>query len=185
LTTALMARFDLRAVASVGLLIGAGASLRRVGYNDQMTFWQLMWPQLAFGAGMVMSIVPLMDMSTASLEDKDVASGAGLFNFSRTLASALATAAIVALWNNQIRSSGATLAGELQPHAFLGAATAAGMSHDKAINLLDLMVQGQSVMLATNRTFLILGVIQLATAALVWIAPKPPKRTGGERPMVH
>jgi len=185
LTTALMARFDLRAVACVGLLIGAGASLMRVGYNDQMTFWQLMWPQLAFGAGMVMSIVPLMDMSTASLEDKDVASGAGLFNFSRTLASALATAAVVAVWNNQIRASGATLAGELQPHAFLDAATASGMSHDKAVNMLDLIVQGQSVMLATNRTFLILGVIQLGTAALVWIAPKPPRRAGGGRPAVH
>jgi len=185
LTTALMARFDLRAVACVGLLIGAGASLMRVGYNDQMTFWQLMWPQLAFGAGMVMSIVPLMDMSTASLEEKDVASGAGLFNFSRTLASALATAAVVAVWNNQIRASGATLAGELQPHAFLDAATASGMSHDKAVNMLDLIVQGQSVMLATNRTFLILGVIQLGTAALVWIAPKPPRRAGGGRPAVH
>jgi DHA2 family multidrug resistance protein len=58
------------------------------------------------------------------------------------------------------------------------------VSHDKAVNMLDLMVQGQSVMLATNRTFLILGFIQLATAALVWVAPKPPKRAGG-KPPVH
>jgi DHA2 family multidrug resistance protein len=184
LTTALIARFDLRAVACVGLLIGAGASLMRVGYNDQMTFWQLAWPQLAFGAGMIMSVIPLMDMSTSSLEEKDVASGAGLFNFARTLASALATAAVVALWNNQIRASGAILAGELQPRALLDAATAAGMSHDTAINLLDFMVQGQSVMLATNRTFLILGLLQLATAAIVWVAPKPPKRAGGGKPPV-
>jgi DHA2 family multidrug resistance protein len=144
-----------------------------------------MWPQLAFGAGMVMTIIPLLDMSTASLEEKDVASGAGLFNFSRTLASALSTAAIVALWNNQIRASGATLAGELQPRALLDAAAAAGMGHDKALNLLDLMVQGQSVMLATNRTFLILGVVQLATAAIVWVAPKSPKRAGGGKPLAH
>jgi DHA2 family multidrug resistance protein len=184
-TTVLMARVDPRAVASVGLLIGAAASLMRAGYNDQMTFWQLMWPQLAFGAGMVMSVIPLMDMSTSSLEEKDVASGAGLFNFARTLASALATAAIVALWNNQIRASGATLAGELQPRALMDAAAAAGMGHDKAINLLVLLVQGQSVMLATNRTFLIVGVLQLATAAIVWVAPKPPKRAGGGMPAVH
>jgi len=127
----------------------------------------------------------LMDMSTSSLTEKDLASGSGLFNFARTLASALATAAVVAVWNNQIRASGATLVGELQPRAFLDAATAAGMSNDKAVNMLDLAVQGQSVMLATNRTFLILGVLQLATAALVWVAPKPPKRIGGARPPVH
>jgi DHA2 family multidrug resistance protein len=183
-TTVLMARVDHRAVACVGLLISAAASLMRVGYNDQMTFWQLMWPQLAFGAGMVMSVIPLMAMSTSSLEEKDVASGAGLFNFIRTLASALSTAAIVALWNNQIRASGAILAGELQPRALLDAAAAAGMGHDKALNLLDLMVQGQSVMLATNRTFLIVGILQLATAAIVWVAPKPPKRAGGGKPPV-
>ena len=59
------------------------------------------------------------------------------------------------------------------------------MGHDKALNLLDLMVQGQSVMLATNRTFLIVGLLQLATAALVWIAPKPPKRAGGGVPLAH
>jgi DHA2 family multidrug resistance protein len=184
-TTVLMSRVDPRAVACVGLLISAAASLMRVGYDDQMTFWQLMWPQLAFGAGMVMSVIPLMAMSTSSLEEKDVASGAGLFNFIRTLASALSTAAIVALWNNQIRASGAILAGELQPRALLDAAAAAGMGHDKALNLLDLMVQGQSVMLATNRTFLIIGVLQLATAAIVWVAPKPPKKAGGGTPLAH
>ena len=184
LTSALMTRIDPRAVASAGLAISAFASLMRIGYDDQMTFWQLMWPQLAFGVGMMMSVIPLMDMSTASLEEKDLASGSGLFNFARTLASALATAAVVAVWNNQIRAGGATLAGELQPRAFLDAATASGMSHDKAVSMLDLMVQGQSVMLATNRTFLILGVLQLATAAIVWVAPKPPKRAGG-RPAVH
>ena len=128
LTTVLMTRVDPRAVACLGLSISAAASLMRVGYNDQMTFWQLVWPQLVFGAGMIMSVIPLMDMSTSSLEEKDVASGAGLFNFIRTLASALSTAAIVALWNNQIRASGATLAGELQPRALLDAATAAGMA---------------------------------------------------------
>ena len=184
LTTALMTRIDPRAVASAGLAIGAFASLMRVGYDDQMTFWQLMWPQLAFGAGMIMSVIPLMDMSTSSLAERDIASGAGLFNFARTLASALATAAVIALWNNQIRASGAILAGELQPRAFLDAATAAGTGHDKALNLLDLMVQGQSVMLATNRTFLIVGLLQLATAAIVWVAPKPPKRAGGGKPPV-
>ena len=106
-----MARVDPRAVACLGLLLSAAASLMRVGYTDQMTFWQLMWPQLVFGAGMIMSVIPLIAMSTSSLEEKDVASGSGLFDSVRTLASALSTAAVVAVWNNQIRASGATLAG--------------------------------------------------------------------------
>jgi DHA2 family multidrug resistance protein len=47
------------------------------------------------------------------------------------------------------------------------------------------MVQGQSVMLATNRTFLIVGVLQLATAAIIWVAPRPPKRAGVGVPLAH
>ncbi len=46
------------------------------------------------------------------------------------------------------------------------------------------MTQGQSVMLATNYTFLILAALMTVTAAIVWIAPKPP-RSGGSLPMAH
>ncbi|MGC9952698.1 MAG: DHA2 family efflux MFS transporter permease subunit [Rhizomicrobium sp.] len=185
ITSVLMARIDHRAIVSIGLVIAAAACLMRVGYNDQMTFWQLMWPQLVLGLAMPPIVIPLMDMSVSSLPPEDTAAGAGQFNFIRTLASALSAAAIVALWNNQISTSGAVLAGELQhTQTLLGAAAASGMGQDKALSLLYLMVQGQSVMLATNRTFLIVGILLLITAAFVWIAPRPP-RSGGGMPTMH
>ena len=181
----LMTRIDHRAIASIGLLFCAAAALMRVGYSDQMTFWQLVWPHLTLGFGMIMMLIPLMDMSVSSLPPEDTAAGAGQFNFVRTLASAISAAAVIAVWNNQISTSSATLASELQhPKALLDAAAANGIGHDKALNLLDLMVQGQSVMLATNRTFLIVGLVMLFTAAFVWIAPKPPKKEGGMK-MTH
>jgi DHA2 family multidrug resistance protein len=58
------------------------------------------------------------------------------------------------------------------------------MGLDKALSLLNLMVQGQSVMLATNRTFLAVDLINLVAAAFVWIAPKPP-RSAGATPKIH
>ncbi len=186
ITSFLMTRIDHRAIVSMGLVFTAASCLMRVGYNDQITFWQLMWPQLLMGLGLVLVMIPLMDMSVSSLPAKDTAAGAGQFNFIRTLASALSTAAIIALWNNQISASGAALAGELQhTQTLLGAAAASGIGHDKALSLLYLMVQGQSVMLATNRTFLIVGILLLATAAFVWIAPKPPRRGNGKPGLGH
>lgn len=177
ITTALMARYDLRGIVFAGLLISAVSNLMRVGYSDQITFWQLMWPQLVFGVGIVMTVVPLIEMSTASLEDKDIASGSGQFNFIRTLSSAVSTAVVVALWNNQISSSKAALVGAVHdPSALFGAAEGAGMSADKTRAVFDLMVQGQSVQQATNNTFLILGLITLAAAGCVWLAPKAPKK---------
>ena len=180
-----MTRIDHRAIVSGGLLIAAAACLMRIVYTDQMTFWQLMWPQLVMGFSMPLIVIPLMDMSVSSLPPEDTAAGAGQFNFVRTLASALSVAAVVAYWSNSISTNSAMLAGELQhPQALLGAAAASGMGLDKALNLLNLMVQGQSVMLATNRTFLAVDLINLVAAAFVWIAPKPP-RSAGATPKIH
>lgn len=185
IATTLMSKFGTRAVACTGLILVAASSFMRIGYDDQITFWQLMWPQLVFGAGMIMTMVPLMDMSTISLKDEDIASGAGQFNFVRTLSGAIATAAVTALWNHLIPASRASLVAVLHnPQGFMDMAQDQGMSADRARGVLDQVVSGQSVMQATNNTFLVLTVITLVAAASVWLAPKPPERVG-EKPMMH
>ncbi|MGB8603361.1 MAG: hypothetical protein WCD42_14295, partial [Rhizomicrobium sp.] len=127
----------------------------------------------------VMTLVTLIEMSTSSLDDKDIANGSGQFNFIRTLFGAIATAVVTAMWYDQTKSSKDQLVGALHdPSAVLHAAESAGLQPEMARNLLDQMVQGQSIMQATNTTFLILGLITLAAAGIVWIAPRPPKRTG-------
>jgi DHA2 family multidrug resistance protein len=138
IATLLISKIGPRAVACIGLIINAVSSLMRLEYDDQITFWQLMWPQLVFGAGMIMTMIPLMEMSTVSLKEKDVASGAGQFNFIRTLSGAVATAAVVALWNHLIPASHASLAGVLHnPQNFLDMAQAGGMSTEQARGILD------------------------------------------------
>ena len=185
IATNLMTKIGPRMVVCIGLIITAISSLMRVGYNDQITFWQLAWPQLVFGAGMILTMIPLMDMSTVALKEKDIASGAGQFNFIRTLSGAVATAAVVALWNHLIPASHASLSGVLHnPQGFLDLAQNAGMPAETARGVLNQVVSGQSVMQATNNTFLVLAGITLVAAASVWLAPKPPERTG-EKPMMH
>jgi len=177
----LMTRVDLRVLVSIGLFMAAAACLMYFFYNDQATFWQLVWPQLLLGAALMTIMVPLMEMSVSSLPPQDTAAGAGQFNFIRTMASALAAAAVVAFWNSQTVSDGAVLATELQrPQTMFGA----GLAPHRALTLLDMITQGQSVMLATNHTFLILAALMAGTAAMVWIAPKPPRSAGG-MPMAH
>jgi DHA2 family multidrug resistance protein len=181
----LMPRIDLRVLVSAGLFMAAAACMMYFGYDDQVDFWQLMWPQLLLGAALMLIMIPLMEMSVSSLPAADTAAGAGQFNFIRTLASAFAAAAVVAFWNDQTVTDGAVLAAELQhPQTVLNAAAMSGMGMHRALTMLDLMTQGQSVMLATNHTFLILAALMTATAAIVWIAPKPPKSDGG-MPMAH
>lgn len=176
ITTALMARYDLRAIVFVGLILSAISNLMRVFYSDQITFWQLAWPQLIFGAGMVMTMIPLIEMSTSTLDESHIANGSGQFNFVRTLASAISTAVVVALWNNQVTSSKSALVGVSHvPFAMLDPVQKGSVQAEQGRTMFDLIVQGQSVMQATNNTFLILGVVTLIAAGCVWFAPKPPK----------
>jgi DHA2 family multidrug resistance protein len=188
LTAMLMTRVDHRLLVMVGLLFAAASTLVRVFFNADMTFEQLLWPQVAQGISFPLIVIPLMDMSVSSLPPKDTASGAGQFNFIRTLASAISTALVVAVWISAIESSKAALAGELHnaPGA-LAQLQASGMPADRALNLLDLSVMAQSVMLGTNRTFLYVGIVMLVAAGAVWLAPKPPRHTNGngKPPMAH
>jgi len=188
ITAFLMTRYDHRWIVCIGLLMAAAATLVRVGFAPDMTFLQLLWPQMLQGFAFPLIVVPLMDMSVSSLPPKDTAAGAGQFNFVRTLSSAISTAVVVAGWINAIDTKKAILAGELHnPGNVLAFLQGGGFTPDQARNLLDLAVQGQSVMLGTNQMFLVVGVVMLFTAASVWLAPKPPRHAdgNGKKPVAH
>ena len=180
ITAKLMTRYDHRLLVTVGLLFCAASTLIRITYNQDMTFAQLLWPQVLQGISFPLILIPLMDMSVSSLPPKDTASGAGQFNFIRTLSSAISTAVVVAVWIDAITSNKAALVGELHnPAQALAMLAAGGFTSDQARSLLDLSVMGQSVMLGTNQTFLYVTIVLLIAAAAVWLAPRPPRHANG------
>jgi len=183
ITTKLMTRFDHRLLVMVGLLFCAGSCLMRIFFNGEMTFEQLLWPQVLQGLSFSLIMIPLMDMSVSSLPPEDTASGAGQFNFIRTLAGAIATALVVAVWENAIKWNKAVLASTLQHgQDMLTALQASGFSEQKARSLFDLGVMQQAAQLGTNQTFLAVGAVLLVTAAAVWLAPKPPRHANNDKP---
>jgi DHA2 family multidrug resistance protein len=186
ITTKLMTKWDHRLLVMIGLLFCAGSSLIRIFFTGEMTFGQLLWPQVLQGISFPLIMIPLMDMSVSSLPPQDTASGAGQFNFIRTLSGAIATALVVAVWENAIKWNKAVLAGSLQHgQDMLTALQASGFSEQKARSLFDLGVLQQAAQLGTNQTFLAIGVVLLFTAAAVWIAPKPPRHAKEKPPAGH
>ena len=61
----MISRVDPRALMCVGLSIIAGATLYRMTFAQNITFGELIPPQLAFGVGMPLFFVPLMSVSMA------------------------------------------------------------------------------------------------------------------------
>ncbi len=173
-----MSKIDPRLMMSAGLAILAAAIYARTGFALNIGFTQMILPQLAVGLGIPLFFVPLMTLSMGAVRPNETASASGLINFLRTIASAIATALVVAAWNGNIRASRVDLVGTLQrPQDLLSRMEAGGLSSDKALRALDGMVQQQSIMVATNHITLMLSAMVAVAAVGVWLMPRPPRQS--------
>ena len=170
----LITRVDPRLLMSLGLAVLASAIMVRAGFTPDMTFQQMICPQLAMGFGMPLFFVPLMTISMGAVDAAETASAAGLVNFIRTTAGAFGTAIITAAWSSKTEATRVDLVSRLnQADHVVGQMQGAGLTPGQAVLSLDQMVQSQAVMIATNQLFLIVGVVLATTAAAVWLMPKP------------
>jgi DHA2 family multidrug resistance protein len=169
----LMTKIDPRAIMSAGLIVLALAILYRAGYAINISFEKMILPQLAMGIGIPLFFVPLMTLSMTSVSPNETAAASGLINFLRTIAGAIATAAVISAWSSDAISSRSDLVGRLRrPEDFLAGLDNKGLPADQALGSLDGLVQSQSIMLATNHMFLLLGLVVGLTAAGIWLMPR-------------
>jgi DHA2 family multidrug resistance protein len=168
----LMTRFDPRALMSLGLAILSLATLYRVGYALNISFETMILPQLAMGFGISLFFVPLMTLSMTAVRPDETAAASGLINFLRTIAGAIATAAVISAWSGQTATARSNLVGTLRhSRAFLEGLGDKGLPAGQALASLDRLVQDQSIMLATNHMFLLLGAVIGLTAIGIWLMP--------------
>ena len=137
-----------------------------------MTFWQISLPMLFQGIGMPLFFVPLTGLALGCVLDREMESAAGLMNFIRTLSGAFATSMVNTSWESQTRYVHAELSGLTDQS---GAMTSAGMGVEQARGIMDWMLQGQSVMVATNKIFMAIAVLFTIAAFAIWLAPRPTK----------
>jgi DHA2 family multidrug resistance protein len=170
----LVSRVDPRFLMSVGISILAAVTLWRTTFAQNITFWQLVAPQLVTGLGIPLFFVPLLGLSIAAVPPTQTASAAGLVHFIRTVSGAFGTALVTTAWDQAATNVRVNLVGNLHhPHAMLSNLQAHGLSPAQALTTLGNMVQSQAVMLATNRMFFVLAVVIAMVAAGVWLSPKP------------
>jgi DHA2 family multidrug resistance protein len=131
-------------------------------------------PQLAFGFGMPLFFVPMMSMAITMVPAEQTATAAGLINFVRSMSSAFATAIVTSVWSDEATLDRVQLVGAIHRPAAVLAKLGGRPSHmAAALQQLDDLVNGQSVMLATNTTFLYIGILIACVAVGVWLLPKP------------
>ncbi|NBC36971.1 DHA2 family efflux MFS transporter permease subunit [Novosphingobium sp. FSY-8] len=166
---------DPRRLISIGILGLAGVTAWRTWFSTDVTFWQMAIPTLLTGPCMVLFFVPVTGLAMATVAPGEEATAAGLSNFARTLAGAFATSIVQTQWANDASANQTEIAGAMarQGTATIEAMQDGGFSHEGAVGMLDALVQGQSVMLASIHVFAEIAALFVLAAAVIWLAPKP------------
>jgi MFS transporter, DHA2 family, multidrug resistance protein len=170
----LSTKVDPRKLVFFGLVwLGGVLSLRTFATTD-MTFWQISRPLLMMGLGLPFFFVPITTLALASVEESEVPGAAGLMNFLRTLAGAVATSVVTTSWESKTQVMHSELAGTVDRSGEVAHTLAAGgMNPDQTRQALDNLATSQSVMLATNEIMAFVALAFFLSALLIWLAPRP------------
>lgn len=153
----------------IGLIIG----LRAIATTD-MTYWDISWPLMLMGLGMPFFFIPSTAAALSSVDEEETNSAAGLMNFMRTLAGAMATSAVTSYWDNDITRNRAERVGLIdQDQVVYNQLLSQGMTPEQATQVLEKMLTDQSVMLATNELMLLIALLLVFSAFVIWLVPKP------------
>jgi DHA2 family multidrug resistance protein len=170
----LVARVDPRKLIFGGLAWLAVVLVVRTIATTDMTYWQIALPLLAMGVGLPFFFVPVTALALGSVEPGEVASGAGLQNFLRTLSGAVSTSLVTTMWDDRSAIVHADLAEFVDRGGeAMRALVASGNTREAAVQILDRMVHGQSVMIATNQILWLVAAAFALSAFVICLAPRP------------
>ncbi len=162
LAAKLSTTIDPRRLVFFGVLWMALWTFIRAFYTTDMTFEDLAIPILVQGIGTPFFFLPLTGLCLASIDTSEIAAGAGLMNFLRTLSGAFATALFVSSWEHEGKTYRAELVNILKPED----------THIPPA-MLEHLVDMQSYTLSTNHMFIICTFLMVFAALIIWIVPKP------------
>ncbi|KKC23818.1 DHA2 family efflux MFS transporter permease subunit [Sphingomonas sp. SRS2] len=170
----LLKRYDARIILSAALIWIGGTTMLRSHWTSDADFFTLAFPQMIMGLGMPFFFITVTSMTLSAVRPNEVGSAAGLQNFTRTISIAACTSLVITFWDNQARTSGSELAGKINPDATSAALAARGIPSDQSWAMIAQLVDKQALTLATDKVFLVAGLVAWASAAFVWLMPRPP-----------
>ncbi len=175
----LMGKYDSRLLIFIGLMGLASTMFWRAGFASNINFVGIAMPQLIQGAFTPLFFVPLFSLALSTLSPKELAGGAGLLSFGRTMAGAFGTSISTTAWANGARSARVQILNQLDSGRAVSQLTGAGVSHGQAVSQFDAMLQNQAVMVATDKLFLTVGVLITLASLSIWLTKRPKGPVGG------
>jgi MFS transporter, DHA2 family, multidrug resistance protein len=92
---------DPRFMLIAGFLSFAAGTFSMTSLTQDWDFWELFWPQVLRGVGLMMAMIPINNIALGTLPPERVKNASGLFNLTRNLGGAVGLAALTTLLNDR------------------------------------------------------------------------------------
>jgi MFS transporter, DHA2 family, multidrug resistance protein len=167
----LTARYDLRILVGVGMLLAATGTWLMGWYTLDVSAGWIIWPGVLQGLGMGAVFVPLSTMAYGTLPRDKADAGAGLFNLARTVGSAVGVSIAASLYTRFGQMSWHQLSGHINPfnptlHHWL-AVQRYSLHEPMTAALLSNELSRQASMLAFTEVFKVIAMSFLLLAPLL------------------
>ena len=182
-------KFDPRYVLMSGFLFFALGTWQMTFVTQDWDFWELLWPQVFRGVGLMFAIIPVTNTALGTLAPDRMKNASGLFNLMRNLGGAIGLAAINTVFNNRMdlhldRLHEAVNWASVPATETLAALTARFQGSDAptmALKQMMGMARQQAAVMSYADVFLMLTVLFVALAAMGIIMKRPaaPAGSGG------
>jgi len=185
----LMTKIDPRIMIAAGFILFAMGTYQASFVTVDWDFYELLWPQVFRGVGLMLSMVPINTLALGTMPPQKMKNASGLFNLMRNLGGAVGLALINTLLDNRMdlhlqRLREYVIWGRQAAEDRLATLTAAFASRGSdaalaATRQLALIVRRQAEVMALADVFLALTVIFLACVGLAAFMRKPATMAGG------
>jgi len=164
-------RIDPRILIFVGCAWLGLDTLWRAYATSDMSYAVICIPLFFMGVGMPMYYVPLTGLAMGSVTEEETASAAGLMNFVRTISGAIATSLVTTSWQNRSIIAHAKLS-DVVVSGGLPASLPPGIDPQVGREMLNNLVNGQSLMLATNGLMMVIAAVFVIASVAIVLAPR-------------
>jgi DHA2 family multidrug resistance protein len=190
LASVLVSRFDPRKVFVCGILMFSFSFYRLMGFNLNVGYWDVFWPQFIQGFSMGLVFVPLMVLTMAFIPKERMGNATGLFNMMRNIGGGVGISMVATMLTRMGQEHTNLLVANITPLSpsvlgLLGglrglfAASGPVLADQQAYAALFGLVQREATMIALIRIFQYLGVLVLTLIPLIALTKRPPKGQSG------
>jgi DHA2 family multidrug resistance protein len=179
----LVGKVDPRLMIAIGFGFFAISTYWLTGLTRDWDYWELFWPQVLRGSGLMLAMIPINNIALGTLSPERLKNASGLFNLMRNLGGAFGLAGISTILNDRTDLHVARLHDHVtfahRPvtemlDGLVARFQGQGDAQAMALKQLFGLVHRQGLVMAYGDVFLILAVMFAALAVLVVLVKRPP-----------